>query len=758
MTQRPMPSLEDRHLRSHASAPSAAQSFGRQHASRLYAQREANETEALRGEVNRLERLIDVLISAQAPPNPLSLGTLSSSAPGNSRSLPLSPSPADPARAPAPASSASADRHDEILKDLEADDLARQLGELTLRTYHVEDPAKPLRTDKDLLKEAKRLFSDDAEQIAPAQIAQTAFAPLPSLKQGHFMSLSKLLARVPPRALAQQAATSYFALVTWWNNVISREQYTREEQVVFAALDAPSPTHHDASLPVSLALCFAVWSLGLVLLDYSAQGTAYAGKDSLNAHFSRYSRAGLALANAVESPTLETLRTMLLLACHETLVSPGEEGRVGVAMLALAAQACLQLDLHRDPDTLSTVFSPGEAEDRRNLFQATLLQDNQVASLIGRRFILLRSEDWNTRAPVDSDAQGVTDTGYGETHTMTSFLRALSVMTERITRAQFRSSPVPYSHILDLDGQLVDLVKCMPAFLKVESLPKQPDFRRLAQASLVSVSGLTSSRTDTVDQSLQHFHNHERFRLHRPFLSRAYADRTYAFSRWTCLSAARHLLCISESPAVGSIWGCATYVRISAATVLAIDLMFDSERQGANEDKAMVEKLVKHLSSFTTVSTIARRGSRLLQFLLDKIDLRSSAPSPSDPALRSKRLRRDSDSPGRSAFVPRRNPLPPQRSTSPDELKHKTPSSSASPSTDIPPPRSTLDRLPASTPAPPAAASAPAAVPPSPPTATSSGLRSAADEIASLDFPSLLGLEDSSTVFTFGYGSGSEAL
>ncbi|GAA6009937.1 hypothetical protein JCM10207_002165 [Rhodosporidiobolus poonsookiae] len=546
MTQRPMPSLEDRHLRSHASAPSAAQSFGRQHASRLYAQREANETETLRSE------------------------------------------------------------------DLEAGDLARQLGELTLKTYSLAEPAKPQRTDKDLLRE-----------------------------------------------------------------------YAREERAVFAALEAASPNHHDPSLPVSLALCFAVWSFGLVMLDYSAQGTAYAGKDPLNAHFSRYSRTGLALAKAVESPTLDALRTMLLLARHETLVSPGEEGRIGVAMIALAAQACLQLDLHRDPDSLSTDVSPDEAEDRRNLFHATLLQDNQVATYIGRRFILLRSIDWNTRVPVDSDAQGVTDTGFGETHTMTSFLRALSVMTERITRAQFRSSPVPYSHILDLDGQLVDLVKCMPAFLKVDGITSE-------------AARLPTSRTSFFGQR--------------------------------------------------SVWGCATYVRISAATVLAIDLMFHSERQGASEDKAIVEKLVKHLSSFTTVSTLARRGSRLLQFLLDKVNSRSL-----DRALllpERKVVRRAASSSAKAESIaetaaqapPFPSVLPPPNTyaSAPPPSRRPRPGSS-------PPLPSSHDV---------ASTSGPASTSSDPDRPLSTLFRTAVEEIAQLDFPALLGVDGTESIFSFGdYGA-----
>ncbi|GAA6009376.1 hypothetical protein JCM10207_003753 [Rhodosporidiobolus poonsookiae] len=482
-----------------ANGPGTVHRHGQRPAASMYAQREANETETLRNEVERLERLIDVLISAQAPTNPPSLCAKPAvpSYPSFPRSL--------PSRPPSSrwASSQSAKDNDSSLEDLEASDLARQLGELTLKTYSLAEPAKPQRRDTDLLKEAKRLFDNDTDQAAEP----TSYAPFASLLASHdatFLNLREVLARVPARALAQQAAKSYFVFSTWWSNILSEKQYAREEQAVFAALEAASRTDPPESLSISLALCFAVWSFGLAMFEYNVQVTSHAGTNSLNAHFSRYSRAGLALANAVESPTLETLRTMLLLACHETLVSPGEEGRVGVAIFALAAQACLQLDLHRDPDTLQGDFSPEEAEDRRGLFHATLLQD----SLLGAY--------------------------------------------KYITRAQFGSSPASYSRILDLDQQLVDLVKRMPDCLKPQSLPTRPGPQQLVC-------------------SLAHrFHNHERFRLHRSFLSRAYVDSTYAFSRWTCISSARQLLGISETPAVGSAWGCATYVRISAATALTI--------------------------------------------------------------------------------------------------------------------------------------------------------------------------------------------
>ncbi|GAA6009954.1 hypothetical protein JCM10207_002171 [Rhodosporidiobolus poonsookiae] len=535
--------------------------------------------------------------------------------------------------------------------------------------------------------QAKRLFSNDAKRPSPLKERGDVQPPV-SLEATESLSLHDLLVRVPTRALARQAAEGYFFIMAWWSNVVSREQYHQEEEAVFAAVSALPTSDFKPSLPASLALCFAVWSVGLAMIQYSTASSDVTREDGLGSRLDGYSRTALVPARAVEQPSLDTLRTMLLLAPHYTLVSSGEAGR---------------LDLHRDPDDLPDAFTDAEAEDRRNLFHATLVQDNQVASF--------SSEPTKQR--------------HG-----THYLRSLSLMSEQVTQACFGQTPVSYQHILDLDHQLSDLWIDMPDAHKPERLTSTSNFRDLVQVALI-----------------QFVLAHERFRLHRPFLSRAYADPNFALSRQTCLSAARQLLEILESPAIGAVWGCATYVRVSAATVLCVDLIFQPAQETAVSDKALVRKKIDELKPLSKMSTVARRGRRLLQFLLDKIDSRSNGGTLLLPERKRPRTAVPQPQPTTTADGPVAQYQPLARpSTSFSD--HTSPSTSITTASNrsrrsrpgSPPPLSPHDRA-----SPPTSLAAPP---------LADVFRSAADDLAALDFAALLGVERQSGIFTFGSGEG----
>ncbi|GAA6009938.1 hypothetical protein JCM10207_002166 [Rhodosporidiobolus poonsookiae] len=228
-------------------------------------------------------------------------------------------------------------------------------------------------------------------------------------------------------------------------------------------------------------------------------------------------------------------------------------------------------------------------------------------------------------------------------------------------------------------------------------------------------------------------------------------DARYTPSRQICISSARQLLDLANSATLEATWG--------SATAICADLMFDSSREQSDADQRRVQKRIRHLQSFAKVSTVARRGWRLLSFLLDKIQARSaSSPgareTPPPPQRRHFSSASDSTSTISSSSSTRSSAEPMDGSL--DYLKHKTPvpltaslpTRPSPPSTSSAAERRTIRKLSAALSTP--STSSPAL--PLPPLADV--FRSAADDLAALDFAALLGVERQSGIFTFGSGEG----
>lgn len=111
----------------------------------------------------------------------------------------------------------------------------------------------------------------------------------------------------------------------------------------------------------------------------------------------------------------------------------------------------------------------------------------------------------------------------------------------------------------------------------------------------------------------------ERLRIHRPFLMRG---QQYDKSRKACLDAASTLLAIQRSTMFrSSPFGGLLYKALCAAVVLAIDLL--QQRRGSAVEMPQAQRdeithAITLLEQASEWSGIARKGARLLKFLLDK--------------------------------------------------------------------------------------------------------------------------------------------
>ncbi|GAA5887923.1 hypothetical protein JCM6882_000803 [Rhodosporidiobolus microsporus] len=734
----------------------------------LFERREANETERLRDEVERLQRLVDVLVSAR-PPSEVGLPPLPPPPYpfSNDERQPvasISATASGAAASPANAQQQLQQPPKEEPQILEAEDLVRRLSELTIRTFQLGGEEAQDPHGESLVKEAKHLL--DASVPVTANSSQEAAKSIPD-----FLSLfptsatptdtQELVGRLPPKKLIEKAVDAYFRAISWYIHPITRTQYQGHEDLVYAAKEADKPAP-----PNSLAIVFAVSALGLFASDLDAPAYAGYDKTDLAVKLVELGRNALAIGRFLEQPTTDAIRALILIATHYAVLAPGDDGGCGMGLLALAVNACLQLELHRDPDKRPGNLPFAEAEDRRRLFWGVFLKDVEIASVMGRRFTLLHVRDCDTKFPLDiSDDQLAEESPQptGKEGHMTALIVRMKFakLTEQITEEVFGIHAVTYTRILELDDAIRNLEKELPAVYQLGA----------------SSDPLTASKALIVNLALLQ----EILRLHRPFLARSYFDDKFTFSRTTCVNTARQILELQESPLLRASWACMMYKSIMASTVLCVDLMHEGGSEQAGKHKDLVRGAMQRLKRFQAISTICRRGSALLRFLLDKIDTAARDFRPNEggapPHLKRTRTAPSGTRPALTAS-PQATDLPPE-----PELAHKLPRASSFSTSPFPTknldlplgseaPRPThpypssrpktsssnASRVPsldfrsdASTSGTSGPSSNFSSFPSSAFLPTTPSMRSAADEIASLDFPALLGIDGNAAPFSFDF-------
>ncbi|GAA6039438.1 hypothetical protein JCM8097_009546 [Rhodosporidiobolus ruineniae] len=567
--------------------------------------RDANENERLRSEVERLQRLVDVFISTQGGDD-LFLPTFPQPAlPSSAQRLPLphrparlDQTPADPLLSHAPVDPLPVKplpAHP--VEELEAQDVVRQLSELTLKAHRVGPVEGVDVPEPALVVEAQHLLSSDTVDATPST-SISSFFPASSSPS----TTEELVARVPSARIVRKAVDTYFRTAAWYIHPITRLQYQDHEDVVLAAKEA-----NEAAPPFSLAICFAIWASGLLAAEQDAPLAGKYSKDSPGVALMELAREALAVGRFLEAPTLDSIRALVFIFSHYVVYSPGEDLRTGLELLGLAVQGCLQLQLHRDPDKLSGTFSVAEAEDRRRLFWMVFLKDVEIASVIGRRFALLHLRNVDCRLPLTDPIQGL-DQPESEDPTsplpvdkrdmsFLTYILKLAKLTAQITEV-FGILPVSYDTIMAFDGQLRDLESGIGQVL------------------------LENSGSDGAGQSRvlfsQMLFKQELLRLHRPYLAHAFVDPQYIYSRSTCRAMARDIVELHTSTLAQTERAGNSQIALQATVVLCVELLYGESGDEQQVDRRLVEKALERFEQFRKISTICRRGAKIIRFLLDK--------------------------------------------------------------------------------------------------------------------------------------------
>ncbi|KAI5480559.1 F-box and WD repeat domain containing protein [Pseudohyphozyma bogoriensis] len=490
----------------------------------LYATRERDETESLRREVDRLQGLLDVLGHGEAT---VPFPTTTTHDGGSSASSPHAGGPDRATSRPGVGRARPSEGSEGAEDDISSQDLAQKLGHLTIQQFlqgqndHVTEHGSEL-----LVKEARKILDDAASIPSSASAASPNFVytqPANSfLFSQRSTSIQDIMRKLPRKALSDVASSSYWMSVDW-----------------------------------------------AVQKGYAED------KDSVAKEWMDMASNSLFVGRFLEVPTLEAIRTLLIMAVHHISLSPGDDGGAGVAFLVLAVQGCMQLGLHRDPDKTPGRYSAFESEDRRRVFWLTFLAEQYASTTVGRRYCMLHLRDVDTRLPAD-------------------------VLSE----AAFGLRPVTYSTIMELNHEIDALETSFP--------PQHRFHEEMTVTKPDRLTILTVLKSFIIQLALAT----ERLRLHRPYLARSYSD------------------------------------AICASIVLAIDVLQNPAGPVATTHSTLVHEALARIEAFSEISTICRRGAKVLRFLLEKNGYSSSGdhlrPSPEPLQKRSRTATGSTGSPATS--------------------------------------------------------------------------------------------------------------
>ncbi|GAA6009427.1 hypothetical protein JCM10207_003776 [Rhodosporidiobolus poonsookiae] len=687
--------------------------------------RDEQEHEAMREEIRHLRNLVDLLSAereaAAARPYPfpgrLPLGFPPHGyLPPPGHAHPLGPPPhgppppfgfaprplARPPPPPPPPAPAAPSPAEEPLGDLEANDLARKLGELTISVFEVEVRAENAGKSHAIIEEARQLIKlnglierkwSSGEQEQPFSTGTALFSVTTS---GGTSAESPLC--IPAKEVIDTAVNAHFEFTGWYLPAITRECYQKHEDAVLDAVKAAFPPR-----PLSLAVCSAVWAFGL--FSAHALECVWAGtpEQRLSLKLAEQSRA--CLAPFVERPALDSVRALMFLAVYYTSSTSGEMWGVGLEMVSLAVNASLKLELHRDSDDTPGLYSFKEAEERRRLFHAVLSKDREIGCLLGRQYTQLRAAQTNTKVPLnlhDEQLDEIQPVSAGEETVMTPLLIFARVgrVAEMITDEMFSGvRSITYSRVLELDKALRKLQEDLPSIYKLQFAH--------------GASTLMMRKVYVINMVILH----NLVRLHRPFLCLAYTDDKFAFSRTACLDAAVTL--VESQRALVPETSCASsmYAGLSAAITICIDLLYGPPLSRSDLRETLVDDTRKRLEPFTKVSrvvAVSDNQRRLVRLVYQPRRTRTSTVFLRAPA-RAKTP---------SSARPRSSPRPGAPIRLPSIAAFDA-LSGAPPVLRSPGPSAHPSRTPHLSP----------------------------DELAAFDFPSLLGLDKDAAPFTFGTSS-----
>ncbi|TVY93627.1 putative transcription factor [Lachnellula willkommii] len=293
-------------------------------------------------------------------------------------------------------------------------------------------------------------------------------------------------------------------------------------------------------------------------------------------------------------------------------------------LLAAAVRIAQSLGLHRlgKPKSSAhenTNYDPAERvqqEIGRRVWQQLTIQD--WFSVPFSETYCVNPLHFSTNAPLHCDEETMRPTPLSSPTIMSygNFLFRVACLMPALLDQSSRTHTLEakYDEVLRFDQMMRELVVSeLPPCLNSQT-PIEPQWPRWA---------LLARRCLTVTSA------HKIIMIHRSFLGMSFHDKRYAFTRRTCLSAAKTIInevkqdLPDENPI---IWTTQAF-SVAAAIILSLDNF--SRHQSAQEyidNRQLVLDVIKFLSGSISISSIASRGTRLLVGLLAEEEKHTKIP------------------------------------------------------------------------------------------------------------------------------------
>ncbi|BGP39792.1 hypothetical protein JCM10450v2_003763 [Rhodotorula kratochvilovae] len=486
---------------------------------------------------------------------------------------------------------------------------------------------------------------------SPANSMYTAPSPLSpgGLSTAAFTKeappLSEALKYLPTHKQAMSAYRYFSGYVSWYAHPVHLASFEQQWAQLRAALALENEEERARAVdPFFIATFLGILATGLAMMPAkrAIRDGFGADKDKIVDSWLEGAMVALTCGRFLDNPSVEAVRATVVLGTFFVFVSTGERSGAGMGLLSLVVQIALSLGLHRDPDRSPGKFTFFEAEERRRLFWNLFMLCILSSASLSRTWAVFDLNGVDTKLPLDCTDDEILDEAAAmagiekrkmrfEETPMTSLIvkMKLAVLARKMNDRAFGIHPVPYEEILALDAELREFEESIPSRYQLRLDPSGALSRPTTHVTV------TEMRACMVQISLAG----EFLRVHRPWMLLAGSDKRYQYSRNQAIKYAKLLLAVYRSPSCnGQKWGGLSYKATNAAIVLAVDILAHPDGSEVSQLRSIVNAVCKQMEAQAGVSSLCRKGVRVLKFLLEKEALLSTQR---DQRRQNKRVRTD---------------------------------------------------------------------------------------------------------------------
>ncbi|KAI0091551.1 fungal-specific transcription factor domain-containing protein [Irpex rosettiformis] len=424
--------------------------------------------------------------------------------------------------------------------------------------------------------------------------------------------MDKLEAHLPPQPRAWALCETYLEQFSWWFRPIKREELIDEilTPIYRRSTTNPRAAYHrkaDAECircPHLLATLFMVFAVG-ALVDLTLPPCSVEAEK-----YYRLGRAALNMRSIFDSPELETVQAISLMAGYQSLCTSRYTLESAWALLSLASKIGQSIGLHRD--SAAWKLEEKIVQRRRNLFWEMYIFEMMHSIALGRPMSVAPNHI-DCEPPNDDEAssdEGHNFAGYWKW----KFLFSHSVYMH-ITDALLSAKAPTYEHVLDLDRRIRQTT--LPA-VKLYLKPDEQDYANPA----LCMKGWLMSQFRSIAMIYIHRTFFAQALLDNPDnpLSSPYAPSFLAANRCASVLIKSFIHHFERCPDLcGRFWGIWTHT-FSACIILGTTVFRSPGVSMAASALIELELVLEIFAKGAEQSTRARQAYGILRDLKSKAD------------------------------------------------------------------------------------------------------------------------------------------